>query len=139
MIKGVEIQTLLSCRLPERNFFFTASPLLQMPSFVEECVCCALRHIRIMVSEKCIHSLIIQIQQCHRLECVVITFSRRHSVENSHTYFLRCVFPGCRYCKKINIFFVEILNFSMFRVCMTSCRHFRVLNSKYAWLYDRYC
>lgn len=43
VIKGVEIQTLLSCQLSERNFF----SLLQMPPFVVGYVCCA----RIATSE----------------------------------------------------------------------------------------
>lgn len=53
VIKGVEIQTLLSCQLSERNF---------SPPPPDASVCCgrrllcAHRHIRIMVSEKCIHS-----------------------------------------------------------------------------------
>lgn len=53
VIKGVEIQTLLSCQLSERNFFFS-------PPDASVCcgvrLLCAHRHIRIMVSEKCIHS-----------------------------------------------------------------------------------
>lgn len=53
VIKGVEIQTLLSCQLSERN---------PPPPPPDACVCCgvrllcARRHIRIMASEKCIHS-----------------------------------------------------------------------------------
>lgn len=54
MIKGVEIQTLLSCQLSER----TPPPTPPPDAFV----CCGVRllcvhrHIRIMASEKCIHS-----------------------------------------------------------------------------------
>lgn len=59
MIKGVEIQTLLSCQLSERNFFFSLSlpSFFQMPQFVVGVrLLCAHRQIRIMGSERCIHS-----------------------------------------------------------------------------------
>lgn len=52
VIKAVEIQTLLSCQLSERNFFSPSSP--------DAFVCCGVRllceHIQIMASEKCIHA-----------------------------------------------------------------------------------
>lgn len=52
MIKGVEIQTLLSCQLSERNFFF---PPLDAFVCCGVCLSHAHCHVRIMVSEKCIH------------------------------------------------------------------------------------